>query len=117
MEKESPWKPYQHGVSIGAVGSEEGVIVQDDEHAVGARITLERRDGKAARFAITCGVYGWFFHTRYCSSKEEARQDFERMKRELDRIADLLSSEGASPEQTEHAVFAAISDFVDRYPT
>jgi len=117
MDKELNWKPYQHGASIGAIGSEEGVIVQDDEHAMGARVTLERRDGKAARFAITCGVYGWFLHTHYCGSGEEARQDFEGMKLGLDRIADVLSSDGTSPEQREHAVLAVISDFVDRYPT
>lgn len=110
------WSPYQNGQSIGQIGSEEGVIVQDDEHAVGARITLERRDCKTAPFAITCGMYGWFFHTRYCSG-EEARHDFEQMKLELGRIAELLSRDGRSPEQTERAVLGAISNFVDRFPT
>jgi len=43
-------------------GSEGGVIVRDEEHALGARITLETGCG-IAPYAITCGIYGWMMHT------------------------------------------------------
>jgi hypothetical protein len=113
----SSWRLAEEGSTLGQLGSEEGVVVEDEEHQGGARITLERRDGKPARFAITCGLYGWFFHTRYCPSEEEAHHDFERMKLELGQMADLLSNDGSSPEKIVHAVLDAISDFVDHFPT
>lgn len=91
--------------------------MRDEEHAAGARITLEQRQGMRPPFAITCGVYGWFFHTRYCSNGEEARHDFEAMKLQLGRIVDLLSKDDGSSETTEHAVLEAISDFVEHFPT
>ena len=58
------WHPFEDGASIGQAGSEGGVIVRDDEHPWGARITLER-DGGFAPFALTCGIYGWMVHTRW----------------------------------------------------
>lgn len=117
MNQPIDWHRYDNGSTIGRMGSEEGVIVRDDEYAARARITLEQREGKAAAFALTCGLYGWFFHTRYSGSEEEARRDFEQMKLDLGGIADLLPTDGASTEQVEHAVSEAISDFVERYPT
>jgi hypothetical protein len=117
MNETIDWHRYDDGASIGQMGSEEGVIVRDDEYAGRARITLEQRDGKPAPFAITCGLYGWFLHSRYCGSEEEARRNFEQMKLELGRIADLLLSDGTNSEQVEHAVLEAISNFVERYPT
>lgn len=113
----SSWHPSENGATVGQTGSEQGVILEDDEHAAGARITLEHRDGKTAPFAITCGVYGWFMHTRFFSSADEARRDFERMKVELDRITGLLWKDERTPEQARHEVLQAISDFVDRFPT
>jgi hypothetical protein len=79
--------------------------------------SLERRDSPIAPFAITCDLYGWFFHTRYSSSEEEARNDFEQMKEELELIVNLLSQDASNNEQVEHAVLQAISNFVERFPT
>lgn len=101
MDLQTKWHPYQNGASIGALGSEEGVIVQDDEHVVGARITLERRNGESAQFAITCGLYGWFFQARYCTSEEEGRRDVEQMKLGLDQIIELLPNGTTDTEEAE----------------
>lgn len=116
MSDSSAWHAFEGGASIGQRGSEEGVFVEDQEHAGGARISLER-DTRVAPFAITCGVYGWFFHTRYFSTEEEARREFEAMKVELELIMDLLSGPASQGDQTESAVLQAISRFVDRFPT
>lgn len=51
------WIAFENGTTVGATGSEGGTILWDDLHPDGARITLERT---ASRFAITCGVYGWW---------------------------------------------------------
>lgn len=111
------WHITEGGITIGQRGSEEGVIVEDEEHDNGARITLERRDGKPALFAITCGIYGWFMHTRFSSAEEEARSDFERMKAELAGILGLISRIESGNEETESTVLSAIELFVDRFPT
>jgi len=81
------WKPYQDGSSIGGIGSERGTIVQDEEDADGARITLE--EAGTAPFAITCGIYGVMVLTAFFSSREEAENAFETMKNELDEILKL----------------------------
>jgi hypothetical protein len=115
----NPWEAYEGGGSIGQRGSEEGLICQDEEHPEGCRITLER-DTTVAPFAITCGVYGWFLHTRYFSKESESRQAYRDMKAGLEGIlALLLLEEGASPEMTERQTtraMQAISEFVERFP-
>jgi hypothetical protein len=44
--EERDWVPYDRG---GSIGSEEGIILRDEMHRDGARITLER-DGRIAPF-------------------------------------------------------------------
>ena len=114
---EAEWHPYEDGASLGETGSEQGRIVADEEHRGGARITLEEVHRGPLQCAITCGLYGWFVHTRYGRSLEEGWRDFEAMKGELGRIVDLLWIDGKAPEQARHAVFEAIGAFVDRFPT
>ncbi len=65
------WRPFNDGVTIGTEGSESGTIVRDQEHPLGARLTLERW-GQTAPLAITCGVYGWMVHTRFFASEAKA---------------------------------------------
>jgi hypothetical protein len=82
----------------------------------GARITLEG-SVDIAPFAITCGCYGLFFHTRFLSTEEEARREFSEMKVELERMVDLSSETATSDEQTSSTLMAAAGRFVDRFPT
>jgi hypothetical protein len=118
------WRSFENGETVGTRGSEDGLILLDEEHPLGARITLESetRSGSGTKsrsipFAITCGIYGLFFHTRFFTYESEARNAFADMKTELARILALAGSETASGEETRHAVFAAISAFVERFPT
>ncbi|HEX3126304.1 MAG TPA: hypothetical protein VH394_03145 [Thermoanaerobaculia bacterium] len=103
---------YDEGRSVGLVGSEEGVILLDDEHTDGARITLER-DGHTAPFSITCGVYGWMVHTRFFGEEAEARGQFDAMKVALSDLVRLNV-----PEADGGLTFAGdeFSKFVDRFP-
>jgi hypothetical protein len=84
-------------------GTEGGVILLDEEHDLGARITLELLEGRAN--AITCGIYQWMMHTRFFASEPEARLAYDAMKIDLDAIlqriplksdADLESKMSAS---------------------
>ena len=68
-------------------------------------------------YAITCGIYGLFFHTRFFMREDEGRDAFAEMKLELARILALAASETASEEEARHVVLASISDFVERFPT
>ena len=92
------WCPFQGGETIGKRGSENGIVLEDEEYTAGVRITLEG-SSDIAPFAITCGCYGLFFHTRFLSTEEEARKEFAEMKVELGRLVDLSSESVASDEQ------------------
>jgi len=112
------WAPFVDETGCaGAQGSEGGIIVVDEEHELGARITLER-DAPAAPYAITCGVYGWMVHTRYFSDCEVARREYEVMKASLVHILALIPLEtDPALEAKLGVVTRAIAEFVDRYTT
>lgn len=113
---ELPWHPFEGGSSLGKRGSEEGVIVRDEEHEEGARITLER-GGPTAPFAITCGIYGWMVHTRFFGTEAEAGIEYERMKPDLAEILNAIPyKDDPEMEAKSAGVTGLISDFVERYP-
>ena len=74
--EEPEWYPCDDGDTLGETGTDGGVIVRDEEHPYGARITLEQ--GGFAAFSITCGIYGWMVHTRFFSARAEADAAYER---------------------------------------
>jgi len=116
MDASMGWHSYDGGKSLGTRGSEEGLIVQDQEHDGGARICLER-DARVAPFAITCGLYGWFVHTCFLSSQTEAETAFGQMKVDMERMIGLLPDVEAEREGAEGRLLEAISKFVERFPT
>jgi hypothetical protein len=103
------WHAFSDGTTIGTRGSEHGIVVLDEEHEAGARITLEE-DGAIAPWSITCGVYGLMFHTRFFADRLTAEAEYASMKSALD---DIMS-------QLDPADFAGLArlagDFVDRFP-
>jgi hypothetical protein len=114
-----PWLPFAevHGMPAKR-GSEGGVTVLDEEHDPwGARITLER-DADIAPAAITCGLYGWMFHTRYFANLQQAQREYELMKTDLSKLVSLIPLDTDPDVQTKSAALTeAISQFVERYPT
>jgi hypothetical protein len=110
----SPWLPFENGETLGQTGSEQGTIVRDEEHPLGARITLER-DSRVAPFAITCGIYGWMMHTRFFGSADEAESQYDLMK---NSIAALLEAaeQSAGDEGGRQILMAGVSRFVETYP-
>lgn len=108
------WRPYDNGATIGQPGSEGGVTVRDEEHEGGARATLERDCGLAP-WTVTCGVYGWFFHTRFLGSDADA--EFPAMLDELSAILDCIPRvDDPQGEAKMDAVRLAINLFVARFP-
>lgn len=102
------WSKFNQGSTIGARGSEGGMIMDDQEHDLGARITLERAC-RQVPFAITCGIYGAVVLTVYVNSEAEASRLTTEIRRELDRILRFSQSADAN------AVRIEISTFVQRY--
>ena len=97
-------------------GTEGGVIVLDEEHDLGARITYERSEGGDGG-AITCGIYSWMMHTRYFASDGEARAAFEAMKTDLDAILQRIPLKSDPElESKMNASSDEMSAFVDKYP-
>jgi hypothetical protein len=110
------WYAFDAGKSIGKCGSEGGVTVRDEEHGDGARITLER-NSRHAPFAITCGVYGWMFHTRFLGSEPQAQAEFESMKAGLAKILHTIPLKG-DPDISAKSelVFQLQQEFVASFP-
>ncbi len=110
------WKAFEDGLTLGRPGSEGGRIMRDDDYVDAARITLER-DGTVAPFAITCGIYGWMFHTRFFSDQDDADTEYERMKLALAAIVAIIPNVN-DPEirQRMAEVTDAIGLFVQRFP-
>jgi hypothetical protein len=105
------WGSFDSGGTLGGIGSESGVILLDDEHPDGARITIER-DCHASPFAITCGIYGWMLHTRFFSTEAEARQQCGEMKQALVELMSVLNEIGTEGSGAGDAC----SRFVARFP-
>jgi hypothetical protein len=110
----SLWRPFEDGATLGLPGSEEGLVVRDEEHPLGARITLERTT-TVAPFAITCGIYGWMMHTRFFSSEPEAESQYDLMKNSLSAL--LEAAERTAEIDGGHQVLIeGIEKFVGEYP-
>ncbi len=110
----SDWYPFKRGESIGQTGSEPGQILRDEEHADGARATLEHvRDD---RFTITCGIYGWMVHTRFFDSEASAQIGFNETKCELANILAMIPIEDEANDNNMRVAQDAIDDFVERCP-
>jgi hypothetical protein len=109
------WLPYKEGKTIGQAGSENGVILHDEEYPGAARITLER-DGGGIPYAITCGIYDWMVHTTFGGDLQEMEQRYEEMKVELVRIWDLIPYETDPEEEKKRKEsYLEIHAFVNRY--
>ncbi len=109
---ETSWYAIDNGATLGQKGSEDGTIFRDEEHPLEARITLER-DGRAAPFAITCGIYGCMLHTRFFSLEGEACEQYDRMK---EALAVLLATEDEGGPEGCGSFMDGVAAFVEEYP-
>ena len=72
----------------GETGSENGIIIADEEYKNACRITLEKFE---RYYAITCGVYGAMVHTVFTDS-EHYKDMYDDMKSELQEFLDRDTS-------------------------
>lgn len=83
------WKKYDSGKTIGEFGSEDGVILMDEEYSGGCRITLEKCE---RHYAITCGVYGAMVHTTF-AGEDDYQKKYDSMKIDLQEFLDKKTTE------------------------
>lgn len=115
MSARMGWE-HDDGDSLGTAGEDGGIIVADFAHDLGARMTLEAL-GDGTSFAMTCGIYGWFFHTRFFDSRETADRASADMQAALDVILQTYPEKDDPDYDAKEAAFGeAISRFVDAYP-
>jgi len=108
------WYRFEDGGTLGIKGSEGGIIIEDEQHDDGGRITLER-DCLRVPLAITLTIYGWTVHSRFFADEPTAKQAYEDMKTMLLPVLRLL------PETADHEIDAdeiesALAAFVARFP-
>lgn len=113
----SEWYPYEEGATIGMRGTEGGAILIDEEHPVGARITLER-DCLRAPYAITTLIYNWTMHTRFIADEPTAFHEYNAMKASLE--TDILPQVPVTEADDDYAadyeqLTAAFDQFIARY--
>ena len=101
------WVAFDDDRSIGKAGTEGGVILRDDEHEQGARITLKRG---VKHISISCNIYGKMDHTRFFKTIADAEREFHPMKRELENIVNNIK---ATNDQIQ--MWMEISEFVRRF--
>ncbi len=110
------WYGFEGGQTLGLRGAEDGTITRDEEHQLGARITIER-GGPSAPYSIICGIYGWTFHTRFFNTEAEAIVAFEQMKTSLSEILAIIPAvDDPELERKRRVVSDAITAFVTEYP-
>lgn len=111
---EQAWYPFNEGQTIGTEGSERGIIIRDEENIQMARITLEQC--LYPPFVITCGIYGWMVHTLFSSSKVEALEKLETMKKRLVEICQFIPGhDDLELEVKSKSIAKALEAFVKEF--
>jgi hypothetical protein len=105
----SNWLAYDNGNSIGQVGAEGGVILLDEEHGSGGRMTLKQ--GKTF-ISVSCHIYGWIDHTRFFNSVSDAKREHAHMQSSMTHMLEDILAAGAG----EIKMWEAIAEFVRRFP-
>jgi len=105
----SEWIAYKNGISIGKVSAEGGVILIDEEHEGGGRMTLKQ--GKTF-ISVACHIYGWIDHTRFLHSLPEAKREYILMKQFMTHMLEDILSAGAD----DIKMWEAIANFVRKFP-
>ncbi len=106
------WYPFAGGSTLGQEGSERGFTIRDEEHPLGARITLEKNT-QSAPFAITCGIYGCMVHTRFLGDEHSAISEYDAMRLSL---STLLQKTDEAGDRDEQILLDGVAGFVNDYP-
>lgn len=113
-ERDTAWKPYEEGGSIGWMGSQGGTIARDEELAGQVRLTYEVDDSRSFH-AITCSVAGWFLHHRFFDNAADAATAFDAMKPALEELRARLPEGGPKSSAEARAGGPLLAAFMARF--
>lgn len=105
----SSWAIYNKGSTIGTTTSEGALILSDESHEAGARITLKRGNSYVS---VSLHIRGWMDHTRFFTTDADAQREYRAMRTAIIGVLNIINTENIS----EIKVWEAISDFVRRFP-
>ena len=105
----SAWVAFDDGRSIGKVNREGAVILQDERHSLGGRITLRRG---SAHISVSCKINGWMDHTRFFKTVPDAEREYHVMKKALIKVIEM----SAAAKRGDVAAWEVISVFVAKFP-
>ncbi|NDJ60255.1 MAG: hypothetical protein GYB67_03970 [Chloroflexi bacterium] len=109
------WTPYEDGNTLGMTGTEGGVILNDEQHEAGARITLESGCLRAP-FAITTTIYNWTYHTRFFADEASARHAYNAMQPAVVDVLALLPTETRTgSDEIDDATYDAITNAIETF--
>lgn len=89
------WHQFDNGNTIGQEGEMGGIIILDEEHELGARITIEQGGRIYPKLFCTGGqLYaGYFkFSCHYTSTKNQAKKDVEFIKSEFEKALAIIAT-------------------------
>jgi len=105
----SNWQLYKEGTTIGTNTPLGDVILMDEVHSDGARLTIKR---SSKYVSVSCSINKWIEHTRFFNTVRDAKREYIAMKPVLVEITDLLQT----ADVNQLKVWEAISNFVRRFP-
>lgn len=88
------WHQFDNGNTIGQEGRMEGIIIFDEEHEFGARITIEKESKIYPKlFCTNAEIYGGYysFSCHYNSTSEQAKKDAEFIKTEFEKALSIIA--------------------------
>jgi len=103
------WSPFDGGRQIGSSSADGDLILFDEEHRDGARITLKR--GREY-VSVSLNIYGWMDHTRFFNTDVDAQREYRAMRSAMDSLLRIIYA----PDVNKIRVWEAISEFVRRFP-
>ncbi|NJN79238.1 MAG: hypothetical protein HC797_01490 [Anaerolineales bacterium] len=101
------WSSFNFGKTIGAI-NDGGMILFDEEHDTGARITLKR---SKSYVSVSLNIYGWMDHTRFFNADADAQREYRAMRSSITTVLNLINN-----DESDIKVWEAISEFVRRFP-
>ena len=105
----SSWIPYHDGITVGTKGPQGDVILLDEVHPDGARMTIKRG---TKYISVSCNINNWINHTRFFDKVRDAKREFTVMKISILEVTELLKT----PDVNQIKIWEAISNFVRRFP-
>ena len=105
----SNWIVYDDGNSIGKTGAEGGVILIDEKHESGGRMTVKQTK---AFVSVACHIYGWIDHTRFFASISDAKREYAVMQSSMTHMLENILAAG----KDEIKMWEAIAEFVRKFP-